>query len=189
MPNRKKNQLNHDIAVELRRIRKQQKLTIEELASLSDVSGITISNIENGRSNPTLNSLWKLADTLQVPLTKLLGFSHSEKEVSSVLEDSSYFMNDLEKGWVVQPVFQEENIEVFRVCLKANSSIKRSHQMKHSTEIITVMNGLLELNVGDKSYSLETYDSINFDSGCEHEYINNSNEDVFLNIVVKYNNI
>ena len=189
MPNRKKNQLNHDIAVELRRIRKQKKLTIEELASLSNISGITISNIENGRSNPTLNSLWKLADTLQVPLTKLLGYSHTETEVSSVSEDSSYFMNDLEKGWVVQPVFQEGNIEVFRICLKANSSINRSHQMKDSTEIITVMNGSLKLNVGDKHYNLSTYDSINFDSGTEHEYINNSNDDVFLNIVVKYNNI
>lgn len=189
MANRKRNQLNRDIAVELRRIRKQQRLTIEELASLSEVSGITISNIENGRSNPTLNSLWKLADTLQVPLTKLLGYSHSEKEISSVSRESSYFMNDLEKGWVVQPVFQEENIEVFQVCLKANSNIKRNYQMKNSIEIITVMSGFLELIVGDKSYTLGTYDSINFDSGCEHEYINNSNEDVFLNIVVKYNNI
>ena len=181
--------LNKEIGTTLRVIRKQQQLTIEELAKQSDVSGITISNIENGRSNPTLNSLWRLAEALQVPLTKLLGYAHIEKEISTLAEAKPYFTNDLTEGWLVQPVFQEDNIEIYRVCLKANSIVSRNHQVRDSQEIITVMSGSLELKVGDKLYHLDTYDSINFDSGSPHEYINPSNEDVVLNVVVKYKNI
>lgn len=189
MPMRKKNPLNDEIGIKLRQIRKQQKLTIEELAKLSDVSGITISNIENGRSNPTLNSLWRLADSLNVPLTKLLGFSHTEKEISTLEASPPYFSSDLEEGWLVQPIFQEDNIEIFRVCLKANSVAKRAHQVRNSKEIITVMSGELELRVGEKNYLLKTYDSISFDSSNTHEYINHNSEDLFLNVVVKYKNI
>ncbi|MEG0284579.1 MULTISPECIES: XRE family transcriptional regulator [Vagococcus] len=189
MPTRKKNPFNDEIGIKLRQIRKEKKLTIEELAKLSDVSGITISNIENGRSNPTLNSLWRLADSLNVPLTKLLGYSHTEKEISSLEEAPPYFTNDLKEGWLVQPIFQEDDIEIFRVCLKGESATKRSHQVRDSKEIITVMSGELELRVGDKSYHLKAYDSINFDSGNTHEYINHSSQDLLLNVVVKYKNI
>ena len=51
------------------------------------------------------------------------------------------------------------------------------------------MSGELELRVGDKSYHLKAYDSINFDSGNTHEYINHSSQDLLLNVVVKYKNI
>lgn len=181
--------LNHEVGLTLRQLRKERELTIEELAQKSEISGITISNIENGRSNPTLNSLWKLAEALDVPLTKLLGYAHSEKEISSLSGSTPYFMSDLESGWVVQPLFQEDNIEVFRVCLKANSTMKQDSQSKESTEVITSMNGKLTLKVADKLYHLEAFDSINFNSGSQHEYINTTDNDLFLNIVVKYRNI
>lgn len=178
--------LSDQVGNELRLIRKKEQLTIEELASLSGVSAITISNIENGRSNPTLNSLWKLANSLQIPLSKLLGFSQNETTISSANEKAPSFINDLENGWVVQPVFQEDNVEVYRVCLKGKSHIKRTYQTQNSTEIVTVMTGELELVVGTKHYTLNTYDSINFDSSLSHEYINNSTNDIYLTIVVKY---
>ena len=181
--------LNHEVGLMLRQLRKEKGLTIEELASLSEISGITISNIENGRSNPTLNSLWKLAEALNVPLSKLLGYNHLDKEISSLSSSTPYFANDLESGWVVQPLFQEDNIEVVRICLKANSSMKQRFQSKESTEIITVMNGQFILKVGTQTYELDTFDSINFDAGSEHEYINPTNNDIFLNVVVKYKNI
>lgn len=181
------NSLINNVGQDLRQLRKENNLTIDQLASLSQVSGITISNIENGKSNPTLNSLWKLSEALNVPLTKVLGFSTTNTTISKFSE--SYFINDLENGWVVQPIFQDENIEVFRVCLKANSSNQVINQTKGSIEIITVMKGELKLKVKNQLYDLSTYDSINFDSGTLHEYINETNEDLFLNIVVKYQNI
>ncbi len=187
MTNKETNSLINNVGLDLRQLRKEKKLTIDQLAEQSQVSGITISNIENGKSNPTLNSLWKLSEALNVPLTKILGYSTTITTISSFSE--SYFINDLENGWVVQPIFQDDNIEVFRVCLKANMSNSVINQTKGSIEIITVMKGDLILKVKEQVYSLTTFDSINFDSGTQHEYINETNEDIFLNIVVKYQNI
>lgn len=175
------------VGKQIRNLRKEQQLTIEQLAQKSEVSGITISNIENGRSNPTLNILWKLTEALNVPLTTILGYSSETKTITK--SANSCFSNDLEKGWLVQPIFQEDNVDMFRVCIKAHSRKKQEHQSKDSTEIITVMNGHLTLVVGDKTYKLETFDSINFNAGASHEYINDTDEDLYINVVVKYKNI
>lgn len=171
----------------LRAARKKNKLTIEQLANQSEVSGITISNIENGKSNPTVSILWKLADTLNINLSKLLGYT-SPKTTISRLTDRP-FISELESGWLVQPIFQEDNIDVFRVRLCAQSSYLMTTQFKHSTEIITVMKGKLILKVADNSYDLDEYDSINFNSGLPHEYINETSEEILISIVVKYQNI
>lgn len=175
------------VGKQIRKLRKEQQLTIGQLAQQSEVSGITISNIENGRSNPTLNILWKLTEALNIPLTTILGYSNETNTISK--SSNAYFVNDLEKGWVVQPLFQEDNVDIFRVCIKAHSAKKQEYQSKDSTEIITVMNGKLTLIVGKKTYYLETFDSINFDADCSHEYINDTDEDLFINVVVKYKNI
>lgn len=187
MTDKENSSLIQNVGIDLRNLRKERNLTIDQLAQESGVSAITISNIENGRSNPTLNSLWKLSEALSVPLTKILGYATKPTIISSYSE--SYFINDLNNGWVVQPIFQEENIEVFRVSLKGKCANKVINQTKGSIEIITVMKGDLILKVGEQQYHLSTFDSINFDSGMAHEYINPSEEDLFLNIVVKYRSI
>ncbi|AQP54138.1 hypothetical protein CBF34_06265 [Vagococcus penaei] len=175
-----------ELAQTLRRLRKERQLTIEQLAKLADVSGITISNIENNRSNPTINVLWKLSVALQVNLSQLLNYANHQVTVSKL--DEHYFLSDLVQGWLVQPVYQESDFDVFRVCLKANSSYEMPKQFEQSIEIITVMQGQLKLTVGKTSYDLQTFDSINFDASVAHKYQNITQQDVWLTIIVKYRN-
>lgn len=174
----------HQLGNGIRTVRKQAGLTMEQLSKKSGVSVLTIGNIENGRTNPTINILWKLSNALNMTLSQLIGYSNTSNAVSKVT--SNYFMNDLSSGLLVQPVFQEDNIEVYRVCLKANSVNLAKHQPKGSVEVLTVMSGKISIKVEGKQYDLDTYDTINFDSGMVHEYINLSDEDALLNIVVKY---
>ena len=50
-------------AMQLRRLRRQLKLTQDELAKKMDVRREFISRIESGRQNITLETLYKIADT------------------------------------------------------------------------------------------------------------------------------
>ncbi len=50
----------------LRRVRREQELNFSELARLSDVSRVTIRNIEDERVTPVLDIVEKLADALGV---------------------------------------------------------------------------------------------------------------------------
>ena len=56
----------------LRRLRLKNDMSQEDLAKALDVDGAYISNIENGRMNPTLSTLEKIAGALGVSSSELL---------------------------------------------------------------------------------------------------------------------
>ena len=62
------------LAKNLRKLRKQKKLSQEKLARLVDISYNTISKIEAGKAkNPTFETLSKLADVFSVSIDELVG--------------------------------------------------------------------------------------------------------------------
>ena len=56
----------------LRRLRVRQGHSLERLAKLSGVSRAMLSQIETGKSAPTISLLWKIATALGVPFAALL---------------------------------------------------------------------------------------------------------------------
>ena len=62
------------LAKNLKKLRKEKKLSQEKLARLVDVSYNTISKIEAGKArNPTFETLSKLADVFGVSIDELVG--------------------------------------------------------------------------------------------------------------------
>ena len=73
---------------QVRALRRQRRLTHEQLAELAGVSLQHIGEIERGQGNPTLNSLVKLSDALDISLSELFENSEqykSEKEMRDLL--------------------------------------------------------------------------------------------------------
>jgi transcriptional regulator with XRE-family HTH domain len=60
------------LAANLRRLRIARHLSLSQLARVTATSKATLSGIERGRGNPTIDTLTQLADALRVPLTELL---------------------------------------------------------------------------------------------------------------------
>lgn len=56
----------------IKRIRKEQEFTQEKLAELAKIDPKSIIQIENGKRNPTLGTLTKIARALKIPLGQLL---------------------------------------------------------------------------------------------------------------------
>ena len=56
----------------LRKIRTNKKMTQGDLASALNVDRAYISNIENGRMNPTLSTLEKIAGVLKISIKNLV---------------------------------------------------------------------------------------------------------------------
>jgi transcriptional regulator with XRE-family HTH domain len=60
------------IAVNLHRLRTGRRLTLAALAARADVAKATLANLEQGRGNPTIETLWSLALALGVAFSDLL---------------------------------------------------------------------------------------------------------------------
>ncbi|GEE02366.1 hypothetical transcriptional regulator [Gordonia spumicola] len=67
--------MNDDVGRRLRELRAARSLTLSELARRAGVGKGTLSEIEGGRRNPTIETLYALCAPLDVPLTALLGES------------------------------------------------------------------------------------------------------------------
>ncbi len=62
------------LAQNIKKLRKQLKLSQEELAKKADITYSTLIKIESGANkNPTINTLQKVADTLKVSIDALVG--------------------------------------------------------------------------------------------------------------------
>jgi transcriptional regulator with XRE-family HTH domain len=77
------------VAGQVRDIRKARHLSQRQLASRMQVPRTYISKIENGKAIPTLGSLERLADALEVDVSALVRDARSrrEEEVAAILSD------------------------------------------------------------------------------------------------------
>ena len=63
--------MNLIVAKNIRRLREERNLSMEELAKLSGVSKSMLAQVERGDGNPTLSTLWKLSNGMKVPFDAL----------------------------------------------------------------------------------------------------------------------
>src|ERR1700759_5782817 len=70
------------IAANLRRLRTARRMSLATLASRADVAKATLANLEQGRGNPTIETLWSLALGLGVAFSDLL---EDRRETTTVL--------------------------------------------------------------------------------------------------------
>jgi len=66
---------NEDLGTALRRLRKQRKLTIEELARQATVHGTYVSLIERGQANPTWDVISSITTALNTKPSKLVSWA------------------------------------------------------------------------------------------------------------------
>ncbi len=65
------------IAANLRRLRTARRMSLATLATRADVAKATLTNLEQGRGNPTIETLWSLA--------LALGVAFSDRETATVV--------------------------------------------------------------------------------------------------------
>ena len=69
------------LSVNLKRLRKQRKLSQDKLARLADIPYNTLVKIESGKSNnPTFETLSKLADVFNITIDELTGRKRNNKK-------------------------------------------------------------------------------------------------------------
>lgn len=82
-----------DIAANLKEIRKEKSFTQKKLVDNFDFSEVQISNIERSKSNPRTKTLINMANSLDVPLSKIVDKSYGNNIGS--IKDYEKWLGDL----------------------------------------------------------------------------------------------
>ena len=64
-----KNAVSVDVGTRLRQLREARKVSLRALAHTSGLSANALSMIERGMSSPSVSTLYRLADALEIPIT------------------------------------------------------------------------------------------------------------------------
>ena len=168
--------LGRIIGQNLNKLRTERGLTLGQLAKLSGISKAILSDIEKGGSNPTINTIWKIANGLNIPFTRLMEF---EEPAGTVVRkaDTAMQHGDTE-AYRIYCYFAsapERNFELFYCERDAGASNTSIGHSPKAQEYIYVIEGELSVKTDAALYTLGEGDSLVFNSSVNHTYINNKN--------------
>lgn len=156
----------------LKEIRKNKQLTLENLSKITDVSTSMLGEIERGVTNPTITVLWKIADGLKIAFTDLI--KEDKPPVSVVYEKDAKVSIDGE-GFKILSMFNfdpTKKFEIYYKTLKPGASYDSKGHNAGIEEYILICEGTMNLKIDDKNYILSKGDAINFNGNSYHCYKN-----------------
>lgn len=158
----------------VKEIRKQQKMTLKNLAEETGLSISFLSQLERGKSSATLNSLKKISLALDV--SPGLFFKEqtdaTSKAVKSMESANIQFSYEDLSGKMKNPAFTPMFIK-----LKPGSN--EGESFSHAgQEFLYVLKGTLTLQMEDTVHTLKPHESIMFDSNQKHYWYNYTEQNV-----------
>lgn len=166
-----------DLGTRIRRLREERRLSLRALARNSGLSANALSMIERNKVSPSVSTLYKLADALEVPITAF--FREEPKQARIVYRKFSDrtripFPRGYWEG--LGGEFFVGRVEPFMLTLEPGGNSGR-HAMRHTGhEFVICLEGLLEYTVEEQKYLLQPGDSLLFAANLEHTWRNVSHE-------------
>ncbi len=178
------------IGEELRRVRLSRKLSLRNVASAVGVSASLLSQVETGKTQPSVSTLYALVNHLGVSLDGLMkGISQSDGTASdgSVYEDGHHGivqrrsenpLIEMENGVVWERLADggRDDADPLMVTYEPGSSSSvEGKMMRHDAlEYGLIIEGTLTLRIEDDVYEIYPGDSFSFDANRLHMFENNS---------------
>lgn len=173
----------------IRRLRKEGGLSLEALAERSRVSKAMLSQVEQGKVNPTVGVLWKIAEGLHVQLQDLLIMTrpHIHFEVKEK-SNSPILMSDDGKCelQILSPPKMIDSVELYLIYLEPGGRLESLPHFPHTEEILTALKGEIEVMAGEQTRSIEPYTSIHYSADVPHAIRNYSSIKAVAYLAVRY---
>jgi transcriptional regulator with XRE-family HTH domain len=198
--------VREDVGQRLRAHREARSISLRELARRLGLSPSAISQIETGKSRPSVSTLYSIVSELGMSLDELFSGNAAPEEAPAaraptkarrrrsaarstsaghprVQRAGNRMAIDLESGvrWERLTAQPDPRVDFLYVTYEAGGSSNPSDLfMRHSgREYGLVLGGTLEVTVGFETYDLGPGDSICFDSTLPHRLRNTGTEPVY----------
>ena len=155
--------MSSTIGTVLKTLRKEKKMTLKELAEKTSVSISFLSQVENGKSSVTLESLRKIADALQVNPAVFFPEDPSNDNLEVIKQQ--FFYQDLSNG------IQDSTFSPILVTLQPGEN--EGNAFAHNGhEFIFVVEGILTILLDGKKEQLGAQQLKMFDATKPHYWYN-----------------
>ncbi len=173
------------VAENLRKLRQDRKLSLQDLSELCGVSKSMLGEIERGSSNPTINVIWKIANGLRIPFTTLTTAARLPVQLIRATEHQGYLSG---KHYEITTVFKynpDTHTEIYHETFKSGAVLD-SDGHPGVFEYLVVTSGILTLSATGTIYELKAGDAILFEASGEHQYSNRHKEQCQAYMILHY---
>ena len=162
------------IGLQIRRIRKDKNLRLQEIANRTGLSKSLLSKVENFRTIPSLPVLLRISNALNVDMAELVkGINKKHKQSYIIVRKNERKIIEREnaRGFIYESLVITENkktslFESFILTLKKDS--KRKPVSTDGNEFLLILKGEIEFEYGKEKILLRNGDSIFFDGRIPH---------------------
>jgi transcriptional regulator with XRE-family HTH domain len=158
------------LAANLRRLRIARHLSLSELARATNMSKATLSGIENGRANPTVETLAGLAAALRISLTELLD-ELPLGEIRIVRASGAEFgADDGLARRLLESIPSASGVEVAEIVLGPHQLQDLDARPEGARASVFVLDGTLIAGPVERSTELSAGDYMAFPADVPHVY-------------------
>jgi len=174
------------VGVCLRTLRNERGLSLRSLAEISGLNFNTLSLIENGKSNPSVGTLQRLAFALNVPIT---AFFESENKTKGIVfqkngqrTSASFSYGSLAN---LGAGLSYQWGQVILVSLNPGTNSGNEPVVHTGYELVYCIEGFIDYKIDEEDYTLEPGDSLFFEAHLPHWWANKG-EKVSRSLLVLY---
>jgi transcriptional regulator with XRE-family HTH domain len=170
--------------------RNTQGLTLNVLSERSGVSKAMLSQIEADKVNPTVATVWKIAQGLGVEINQLLGGENRTKRIFHVNRSENITVLDTDDEGVhirvLSPLNMVEDLEMYLIRFDADARLESEPHFPKTEEYLTVLSGEVRVRAGDRTAELKSGDFISYHCDIEHAIENSGSTEAEIHLVVRY---
>lgn len=163
------------IGREVRNLRRQQGMTVADLAGITGLSIGMLSKIENGNTSPSLTTLQVLSHAFSVPVTAFFKSYEEKREAQHVvagehLEIERRGTRAGHQYHLLGHIGSNSSgvmVEPYIITLTSESDTFPAFQHE-GLELLYMLEGVVDYRHGDKVYTLRPGDSLFFDADAPH---------------------
>lgn len=178
------------IGKNIQKLRKELGLTLDVLSERSGVSKAMLSQIEQEKANPTVATVWKIAQGLNIEINKLLeGGPEAGRRFNVMRRRDIVKLETDEPGihlQVLSPVSMVEDLEMYLLSFEPGASLRSTPHFPKTEEFLTVIDGRVRVEAGDNVTDLEPGDFIAYHCDVPHVIENLGDHCARVHMVVRF---
>ena len=168
------------LGFKLRSLRKTRRLSLKQLADRVGCSPSYLSMVENGKVDPGVSRLKKIADGLETTIVDLFQAQTGEKPVIRKHErTSAEFAASRTRIEILVPPLPEKQMDARLAIIYPGGSSVGDYRHP-GEEFGFILAGTLELRIDGTTYELSEGDSFYFSSTRNHRFRNSGKEDAVV---------
>jgi len=177
-----------EIAPRLRGLRDALDISVEDLAAKTGVTAAVVTEYESGKAEIPVGFLMKVAQSCHVDLTVLISGVEPHLKGYSLVRRGEGLSVERRKDYDYKSLayrFSGRKMEPFLITVPPKKPEEMNLITHSGQEFIHVMEGRLELRLGEESLALDPGDSMYFDSQTPHALRGLDNKHaIFLDVIL-----